>query len=517
VNERTHPELHRLARGGSLGIIGLAVSGLLGFIFLKVVSAHFRPSSAGSIFVALSIFAIVSFIAPIGADIGLLRFTPIFRHSYPDREKTLCAMSLLPTLVVSSVLAYLTFRFGSDLAVVAVRHGNRHLMQQELRLLSPFIPFAALTNTSLAGLRGWSIRPAVMIQNVFVPIARVVILIGAAQLVHSSPTSVALSWGLPLVVATVVSLAFLAIRVRADGRLVRDTPKVDNPSTRSLISEFWLFSSARSVQALFVVMVVYLDVILVGSLDSSRAAGVYTIASRYTVLGTTAGQGIAYAFGPQLSSLLHRKKLKEANGIYKTATTWVVMLAWPILLSLAIFSPVYMGIFGNRYRSGAMALTILALAMLLQTVTGNNTVALNMAGKSGANLAIGGVALSVNVGANLWLIPLLGINGAAIAWGITIVITQALTSAVLYGKVGLEPLSAGYAVAIAASVVCFGLVGILIREIAGVSYASLGLAAILGCALYSVILFVNRGPLHLKVMRGLGRTGTSEEPTAAFP
>ena len=82
---------------------------------------------------------------------------------------------------------------------------------------------------------------------------------------------------------------------------------------------------------------------------------------------------------------------------------------------------------------------ILALAMMIQTVTGNNTVALNMAGRSGANLAIGAIALATNIGMNLWLIPLMGINGAAVVWLVTIVVTQVITSAVLYRSVGLAP------------------------------------------------------------------------------
>src|SRR5271163_1611148 len=92
-------EVQRLARGGSLAILGLGINGLLSFVFLKVVGAHFPTGAAGAIFIALSMFAIITFVAPVGADIGLLRFMPQFRISHPEGEGVLCRISLIPAFL----------------------------------------------------------------------------------------------------------------------------------------------------------------------------------------------------------------------------------------------------------------------------------------------------------------------------------------------------------------------------------------------------------------------------------
>ncbi len=63
-----------------------------------------------------------------------------------------------------------------------------------------------------------------------------------------------------------------------------------------------------------------------------------------------------------------------------------------------------------------------SLAMLVNLGTGNVTVVLLMGGKSSWGAINTGAALIVNIGLNLLLIPHLGILGAAIAWGASIVV-----------------------------------------------------------------------------------------------
>ena len=223
--QESHSEVQRLARGGSLAILGLGINGLLGFLFLKVVGDNFRTGSAGAIFIALSMYSILAFVAQMGADIGLLRYMPMFRTSDPGREASLSRISLIPTFIMAIVLAIVAFKFAPELASVAVRHGNRHLMEQQLKYLVPFTPFSAVMVVSLAGLRAWTIRPAVLIQNIYVPIFRIVILLAFVTLGHISALAVALSWGLPLVAGSLFSMTLLALRVRADRR-------ADQPSGR---------------------------------------------------------------------------------------------------------------------------------------------------------------------------------------------------------------------------------------------------------------------------------------------
>jgi O-antigen/teichoic acid export membrane protein len=285
---------------------------------------------------------------------------------------------------------------------------------------------------------------------------------------------------------------------------VDEGPEARRPSWE-LVREFWRFSAPRSLQAVFLIAVVYLDVVLVGALASSRAAASYNVASRYVFLGTAVGQGIGFAIGPQLSALLHRGDYPAARSTFRAGAVWMVLLSWPLLLLLALFAPVFMGVFGSAYHAADAALAIVAVAMLVQTGTGNNAVALNMGGKSLANMGIGALAVAVNIGANLVLIPRLGMNGAALAWLVTSIVVQAATGVVLYRTVGLQPFGRGYRAAALSALVCFGGLGVALRTAGGATLTTLLITAALGTMLYAPMLSQRRGALRLGLLPVIGQ------------
>ena len=73
---RHEETLTRLARGGSLNLVGAAVSGAVGVLMVVVVARAMDVTAAGSFFAATSIFLIVVAVVELGADTGLVRFLP---------------------------------------------------------------------------------------------------------------------------------------------------------------------------------------------------------------------------------------------------------------------------------------------------------------------------------------------------------------------------------------------------------------------------------------------------------
>ena len=116
-----------------------------------------------------------------------------------------------------------------------------------------------------------------------------------------------------------------------------------------------------------------------------------------------------------------------------------MIASWPFYLMLAGFSPLLMGVFGNGYDAGSDVVLILSLTMLLATSCGPVDAVLLMAGRSWLSLRNSVVALAVNVGLDLVLIPLDGIRGAAIAWSIAIVVRNLLPLAQVHRHLGMWP------------------------------------------------------------------------------
>jgi O-antigen/teichoic acid export membrane protein len=158
-----------------------------------------------------------------------------------------------------------------------------------------------------------------------------------------------------------------------------------------------------------------------------------------------------------------------------------MVLTWPVYLTLAGFAPLLLSVYGPDFVAGQTAMVILSAAMLLSTAFGPVTVVLLMGGKSSLNLLNTVVALSAMVALTYLLTGVfgMGIEGAAFA-----------------------------------SVVSFGLVGVLVRLVLGASVAGFAVYAVIAGPLYLAFLWRYREPLELTSLKGAlkGKMGRRKPP-----
>jgi O-antigen/teichoic acid export membrane protein len=287
-------------------------------------------------------------------------------------------------------------------------------------------------------------------------------------------------------------------------------------ANRKLAGEFWGFTALRGFQATFQIVILWLDILLVGAIVSSYAAGVYSAVSKLAIIGTFALEGNRLAIAPQLSGLLARRHYDQAARLYQNATRWLMLASWPFYLVLAIFPGVILGIFGHRYAAGATALTVLSLAMLVNLGTGNVTVVLLMGGKSSWSAINAGAALTANVGLNLLLVPRMGITGAAIAWAVSIIIDNVTAMIEVRWVLGMAPFGPGYGLVAAMTVGCFGVPGVAARLLLGQTLLGLVAGSAAGLAAFAVAVYLARAPLQITgltaVLRMRGLPSPASEP-----
>jgi O-antigen/teichoic acid export membrane protein len=247
--------------------------------------------------------------------------------------------------------------------------------------------------------------------------------------------------------------------------------------------------------------ILWLDVVLVGALGSAHDAGIYGTATRVIAAGSIVLQAVLLVIGPQISGLLARNERDRAQSIYQVSTTWLTTLSFPFYLSVAAFAPLVLSIFGEDFTDGATALTILSLAMLLDMATGPVTTVLLMAGKSSWNLYNMASTLAVNVGLNVLLIPPLGLEGAAIAWAVSIVVQNVIPLVQVWVGLGLHPFSRSLALAAAGSLLCCGGVGVLVASLFGTSAAAFAVFTALAGVSYVLFLATHWSALLLDEFR----------------
>jgi O-antigen/teichoic acid export membrane protein len=516
-DEATRQDLTTLARGGVLNLVGAVATGLLQFVLVLIIARGLDTGGTGAFFEAVALFLILSAASALGADMGLSRMIPRYRalRQVGDIRRSI-RIGLWPVLAVGTAAGLLVLATAPWLAGVFAGEGDSRQLEDFLRTLAPFIPVYALSLVVFAATRGFgTMRPSVLVDKIGRPALQPLLVLGVI-LAGGGSTLIALAWAGPFLPALAAGLLWLLLQVRRAERRRAADAEPARP-VAELVGEFWRFTGPRALAVIFQTTSLWLSTLLLGALRSTHEAGVYAASTRYLVAGTMLGVAVQQVLGPQLSELLARERRDRASSVYQTATCWLVLMNWPIYLTLIIFGLPLLGLFGPGFSGGQVVLAILASTMLLATAIGPVDVVLLMGGRSSWNLLNTIAALTANLALNLLLTPRLGLAGAAIAFAASILLSNLLPLAQVWRFLRLHPFGEGVLVAVAIAGGCFGVLGAAVRAALGPTATGLAVHVLIGCGLYAALLWRFRDRVEVDALRGLlrSRIGRAAEQPAA--
>jgi O-antigen/teichoic acid export membrane protein len=153
--------------------------------------------------------------------------------------------------------------------------------------------------------------------------------------------------------------------------------------------------------------------------------------------------------------------------LFQTATVWLILLSWPIYISVSIFGPALVDAFGHGFGEGAVVLPIVSAGFLFAAATGPIDIMLLMGGRSSLSMLNNLVALVVNVGLNVALIPSIGLKGAALAWTASLVIMNLLPTIEVRKTMGYLPFSGAWVRAIVVTTLTVAVPELVVRAVLG--------------------------------------------------
>jgi O-antigen/teichoic acid export membrane protein len=523
------PELATVARGGVLNLAGSAVSAVGAFALVVVVSRRLGPAAAGAFLEAVAVFQMVTVAGQLGADTGLARFVPrALAFGQVDALRRWSRLAILPVAGIGVVAGAAFFLAADALASLVADGPHADDFATSVRVFAPAMAVTAVYGVLQAGSRGFgTMLPSVLVERVARPIAQPVAVLAVLAL-GLGPHALATAWAVPYVVAAAAMAAWYLVLVRRSERLAGPGPSTGS-STRGSGSDvdsgfdgdqvngraFWSFAAPRALAGVFQVAVLRLDILLVGALASPLAAGVYSAASRWLIVGLFVALAVNHAVQPQISAALARRELPRAQFVFQSATAWAVCLVWPIHIISAAFGPVLMQVFGPGYEDGATVLVILTGAGLFASVCGPVDMVLLMGGASRWNLLNAAVAVATNVVGNILLVPRFGVTGAAIAWAASIVLSNALPLVQVHRKLGMHPFGSGTRHVALLATVAVGIPALLVRLVAGATIPAMIATLVLTAPLYGALIWRRRSLLHPEALRAGLRPRAGGTPSAA--
>lgn len=181
------------------------------------------------------------------------------------------------------------------------------------------------------------------------------------------------------------------------------------------------------------------DVIMLGLFRSSEEVGIYRVAVQGGALVAFGLQAVNVVVAPHFARLHAARDPRRLEALVAVTARASLAVAAPLALALIVFGDIVLrAFFGTAFAVGHTALSIIAIGQLVNAGAGSVGYLLNMTGHERDTARRAAAAAVANVALNAILIPPLGINGAALATSLTLLLLNVLLWRDARTRLGIE-------------------------------------------------------------------------------
>jgi O-antigen/teichoic acid export membrane protein len=209
------------------------------------------------------------------------------------------------------------------------------------------------------------------------------------------------------------------------------------------------------------------DKIVLGVYLNARQVGIYAVAMALVGFVPIALQSVNQIFSPTIAELYATGNHLLLQQLYSTLTKWILLLTLPLAVTMIIFSRPLMEIFGKGFAPAAAVLMIGAAAQLFNCAVGSVGHLLLMSGNQLQLVKVQAVNAALMIALSLFLVPRMGVKGAALASAITVVTTNLWTLGVVRHILKLFPYHRGYLKLVVPAVISAAIIWIMDRISSG--------------------------------------------------
>ena len=393
-----------IVRGAAVNFIG-TLARLTKSVSFIVLTRLFGAEVFGLYMLGWTIVDLVAKVGQFSLDKGLVNFIPRLREDGNTGaiHRTI-AQALGVGLLLSAVTGAALFLGAPALAEGLL---EKPRLTDMLRLLAVALPLIAVTHIILGVTRAHKVmKYDAMVRGVVEPL----VLFGAACALFY--------WGWRTYGIAAAHLAALAcgllFAVRVFTRFYSWRACLVQLRKLRIVTPLTRFSLPVMGYELVYMVMIRLDVLMVGYFLPAAQVGIYVIAVEIALLTKKVRQWFDPIFSPIVAELNHRNDLRRLEHNLRLVTRWVLTIGVGFLCVVSLIGNELLGLFGPEFGAGFMAMVVLALSQVVYAAMGSGDTVLIMSGRPWLNLVNTVVVVAVNFVLNLWLIPSLGILGAAL-------------------------------------------------------------------------------------------------------
>jgi O-antigen/teichoic acid export membrane protein len=417
----------RLNRGTLILVVSTLCFFAFNFVGRLATARSVSLSQWGLFNLGVSFTAFLSTVILLGLNNAVAR--SLAAEKNPAEQRSIVRWSLWVSGAISTVAAILTFVFAAQISGLFHDPG----LTPVLELLAVSVGMGAITPVFAAVFQGFhDVLPNALFNQVINPAVFVVLVLGLLYL----------GWALnAAIVAYVVAdiVGFLGCVWYYLRRIRRHLPAGAAPAGWPR-RELWSLSLALWGLGSLAFLTAYADTLILGAYRSATEVGFYSTAmslARTLLLG---GSTLTFVFLPVAARLARDHAYPALKKAYTIAARWILVLSIPLfLLFLLLPTQSVDALFGHRYAPAAVPLQLLSITAFASSIIGPSNACLAGIGRNRAQLSSASLSAVTNLALSFTLIPVYGVLGAAIAWGVARALYPASNLVILYRDYRVHP------------------------------------------------------------------------------
>ena len=401
----------------------LGVSVLFGFTLF--LTNFFPAEDVGKYDFVRSALNIVGGIALLGTNQSIIYYSGMLEAKNNLASIKPLYYKMLKLIILSSLLILLTFNFAFSEEFISMVFKKSDAYNLILKTFFALI-FFTVTMLNIDTIRALQ---KTVISELFRNIFRYVpVLLGAILIYILEKTQL---------IVDVYLIGFLILCFMSTAYafcLLRKKRFNKPPSFFFTYKEIFLASYPMAISAIAYFIMQGIDVLILTIYSSFESVAYYSVAVKLSTLTALSLLSVNIVVAPKIAEIYEKRKTDELQLLIKKSTRLIFVISIFLLSFIFLFSEHILSLFGPNYIVASAPLVILLSAQLYNSLSGPSAIYLNMTGKQRVLNLILIVGLLTNIFLNLYLIPNYGMNGAAIATLVSLVLWNSMAAIYIYFK-----------------------------------------------------------------------------------
>jgi O-antigen/teichoic acid export membrane protein len=403
-------EMGRISRQSGIVFAGTIFAAIIGYVF-KIYLAHVLGAEALGLYaLGMTIIGFLGIINGLGLPDSAVRFVALYvasKRFEPLRSLLWNGSWIL--LISNLALAAVVLKVGPW---IATRFYHSPQLVRYLPLFAMIMITGALGTFFAKILAGYKEvgRRTIITRFVAPPLTMALTIL-----------LIILGGGLRgyLVAQIVSALVVLALLVSLAWRLTPVAARSPNVAKLLIGPEVWSFSAAMFGIGMMEFFMGQTDRVALGYYRGAHDVGIYAVAAALVAYEPIILQSVNQIFAPVIADIHTRGDSLLLGRLFQTLTKWMLGLTFPLAIVMIVYARPIMAVFGHDFESGWPILVIGTCGQLVNCGVGSVGCLLLMSGNQRRLIRVQAYMAATMVALSIWLVPLWGALGAALAAALT--------------------------------------------------------------------------------------------------